>query len=224
MRQPFLQKTTCRGLGQQFRGGGEVQPCLTAAISAGEKWGVTLRLGNGKSQWYSHKREGGKGKVQTYNPSFGWKTGKLNPAVCYSSFLSLLWVTEPPSATHPHSCKHFPPSSETPVPDRQDLFHWRIPSPRCQVYFCTLFGHFCCLANSNCISLASQALMIYTSPESSRQTQKRSMLILCDLQCSLASWVHFPASAATEYRRQKNGETKLVRRGIPGKPKPVKKI
>lgn len=130
-------------------------------------------------------KEGGKRKVQTCNPSFGWKIGKLNPAVCYSPFLYLPWVTEPPSATHPYSCKHFPPSSEIPAPDRQDLFPWRIPSCRCQVYFCTLFGDFCCLANSNCTSLASQALLICTSPESSLHTQKWSVLILCDLQCSL---------------------------------------
>lgn len=109
----------------------------------------------------------GKGKLQTCNPSFGWKIGKLNSAVCYSAFFYLLWVTEPPNAAQPHSWKHFPPSSEIPAPDRQDLFPWRIPSCKCQVYFCTLFGEFFCLANSSYISLASQALLTCTSPESS---------------------------------------------------------
>lgn len=121
-------------------------------------------------QW----KEGGKGKekLQMCNPSFGWKIRKLNSVVCFSAFFNVLWVTEAPSATHPHSWKHFSLSSEIPAPDRQDLLPWRIPSCRCQVYFCTLFGEFCCLAKSSCISLASQALLTCTGPESSLRLKK----------------------------------------------------
>lgn len=54
------------------------------------------------------------------------------------------------------------------------------------MYFCTLFGDLCWLANFKCISLASQTSLICTSPESNLQTQKCSVLILSDLQCSLS--------------------------------------
>lgn len=129
-------------------------------------------------------KEGGERKVQTCNPSFGWKIETLNPAVCYSAFLYLPWVTEPPSATHPHSCKHLPPLQKFQPQTGKIYFleEYLHVGARCIFVHCL---DFCCLANSNCTSLASQALLICTSPESSLQTQKWSVLILCDLQCSL---------------------------------------
>lgn len=150
-----------------FRDGKGAQPWLSAETQAGQSEDSFQGLGVERANSTVEEGGKGKGKLWNYNPSFGWKIGKLNSAVYYSAFFYVLWVTESPSATQPYSWKHFTLSPEIPAPDRQDLFPWRRIPCRFQVYFCTLFGEFCCFANSSCISLASQALLTCTSPESS---------------------------------------------------------